>query len=333
MRLARFTRWKSDSFMKSAPTSPDNDESLALRAAWLHYVGGYTQAEVAKRLGLPSVKTHRLIARVVAEGAVKVSIDGDIVACVELENQLRERHGLRLCRVAPDLGEEGLPVRALGMAGADYLRNLLCSTQPATLGLGHGRTLSAAIHQLPRLDAHHIRFVSLLGCLTRHYALNPHDVMHRIAEKTGAQAYMMPVPFFANTEEDRDVLLAQRGVSEVFAMAAQSEVKLVGIGTVEPAAQLVEVGMIEETEIRDISASGGIGELLGHFFDARGQMIHNTLTARTLAVSLDIRRRDEIVALAGGASKIAAIRAVLASGLLTGLITDELTAKALLADI
>ena len=59
---------------------------MAIRAAWLHYVGGLTQAAVAKRLGLSSLKTHRLIARAVADGVVKVSIDGSIVECVNLEN-------------------------------------------------------------------------------------------------------------------------------------------------------------------------------------------------------------------------------------------------------
>ncbi len=314
------------------PLVPDSEESLGLRAAWLHYVGGLTQAAVAKRLGLPSVKTHRLIARAVAEGAVKVTIDGDIVACVELESLLCARFGLNFCRVTPDLAEEGLPLRALGLAGAEYLRNLLSNNPDITIGIGHGRTLSAAIHQLPHLDASHARFVSLLGCLTRNYALNPHDVMHRIAEKTGAQAYMMPVPFFANTVEDREVLLSQRGVSEVFSMAAGSTVKLVGIGTVEPAAQLVEAGLIAVQEINDISAAGAIGEMLGHFFDARGQRITNSLTARTLAVTLDARRRENIVALVGGQSKVAATKAVLASGLLSGLITDEQTARPLLAE-
>lgn len=314
------------------PLVPDSEESLGLRAAWLHYVGGLTQAAVAKRLGLPSVKTHRLIARAVAEGAVKVTIDGDIVACVELESRLCARFGLNFCRVTPDLAEEGLPLRALGLAGAEYLRNLLSNNPDITIGIGHGRTLSAAIHQLPHLDASHARFVSLLGCLTRNYALNPHDVMHRIAEKTGAQAYMMPVPFFANTVEDREVLLSQRGVSEVFSMAAGSTVKLVGIGTVEPAAQLVEAGLIAVQEINDISAAGAIGEMLGHFFDARGQRITNSLTARTLAVTLDARRRENIVALVGGQSKVAATKAVLASGLLSGLITDEQTAQTLLAE-
>lgn len=313
------------------PSVSDSDESLGLRAAWLHYVGGLTQAEVAKRLGLPSVKTHRLIARAVAEGAVKVTIDGDIIGCVELESRLRDRYGLDVCRVAPDVAEEGLPVRALGVAGADYLRTVLGNNPEMTIGLGHGRTLSAAIHQLPRLDARRVRFVSLLGCLTRNYALNPHDVMHRIAEKTGARAYIMPVPFFANTVEDREVLLSQRGVGQVFEMAAASSLKLVGIGTVEPAAQLVEAGMLEREEINTLAAAGAVGEILGHFFDARGQRIDNSLTARTMAVKLDLRRRDNIVALAGGATKVVALRAVLASGLLRGLITDELTARTLLS--
>ena len=50
-------------------TDIDPEESLSIRAAWLHYAGGLTQAAVAKRLGLPSVKAHRLIARAVASRA------------------------------------------------------------------------------------------------------------------------------------------------------------------------------------------------------------------------------------------------------------------------
>ncbi len=68
----------------------DADDSLALRAAWLHFVAGMTQSAVAKRLGLPSVKAHRLIAKAVADGAVKVTIDGDITECIDLENRLAD---------------------------------------------------------------------------------------------------------------------------------------------------------------------------------------------------------------------------------------------------
>lgn len=312
-------------------TPLDPEESLAIRAAWLHYAGGLTQAAVAKRLGLPSVKTHRLIARAVADGVVKVSIDGEIVECAVLENELCNRFGLDYCEVAPDLGEEGLPLRALGLAGAGFLRREIESGEHSIIGLSHGRTLAAAVQQMPRLEASQMRFVSLLGGLTRNYAANPHDVMHRIADKTGAQAYLMPVPFFANSVEDRAVLLAQRGVREVFEMSNSAALKVVGIGTLEDDAQLVMSGMMEPREIQEIKAEGGVGETLGHFFDDRGRVLKTTLTSRALGVTLDGPRDSRIVAIAGGPIKVEAIRAVLLSARLKGLITDERTARALVA--
>ncbi len=78
-------------------------------------------------------------------------------------------------------------------------------------------------------------------------------------------AYVMPVPFFANTAEDREVLLAQRGVTTVFDMGCQAELKIVGIGTVDAQAQLVTSGMIELAEVEEIASLGGVGEMLGHF--------------------------------------------------------------------
>ncbi|WP_425072040.1 sugar-binding transcriptional regulator [Sagittula sp. S175] len=308
----------------------DDDKSLAIRAAWMHYVGGLTQAKVAKRLGLPSVKTHRLIARAVAEGNVKVSIEGEIVECVALEGALYDRYGLDLCEVAPDVGEEGLPLRTLSLAGANYLKRQFEAGEHRIIGLGHGRTLAETTRALPRMDAPGLHFVSLLGGLTGNFAANPHDVMHRIADKTGARACVMPVPFFANTVEDREVLLNQRGVDEVFRMAQSATLKVVGIGTVDPDAQLVTSRMIEPSEIEEIARAGAQGEMLGDFFDAEGHVVETTLSARTLAVGYDPDREESIVAIAGGPEKVAAIRSVLRSGRVSGLITDELTARALL---
>ena len=140
---------------------------------------------------------------------------------------------------------------------------------------------------------------------------------------------MLPVPFFANTGYDREVLLAQRGIAEAFALANGAGLKLTGIGTAEPDAQLVASGMIEPKEINAIRADGGVGELLGHFFDAQGRVLQTALTARTLTVSFS-PATDHIVAAAGGAHKVQVLRAVLMSRHQKGLITDECTAQALL---
>lgn len=307
------------------------DDSLAIRAAWLHFGAGLTQAEVAERLGVSGVKAHRLVARASQTGAVKVVIEGDVTECLQLEDRLTERFGLTRCEVVPDLYESGLPLRALGMAGAAYLRREIEAMQGGgVIGLGHGRTLAAAVSSMPKVDGGQVRFVSLLGGLTRNFLANPHDVMHRLAENTGAAAYVLPVPFFANSVPDRDVLLAQRGVNDVFQMALNADLMFVGIGIAQPEAQLVASRMIDIEEIREVQAGGGVGEMLGHFFDRDGLPIETSLSARTVSPGIELLKDRRIVALAGGEAKVRGIRSVLKSGLLAGLITDEKTASALL---
>ncbi|SIO02780.1 sugar-binding transcriptional regulator [Paraburkholderia phenazinium] len=307
----------------------DAEDSLAIRAAWLHYAAGMTQADVAARLGVSNVKAHRLITRANESGAVKVTIDGDVAECILLEAALSHRYSLSQCEVVPELHETGLPLRALGIAGAHFLQREIAARQGGTIGIGHGRTLAALVAEMPRMDAGKVRFVSLLGGVTRDYTANPYDVIHRLAERTGAMSYVMPLPFFANTAEDREVLLAQRGVREVFDIAAHADLMIVGIGTVLPDAQLVASQMIAPDEIREVRDAGGHGEVLGHFFDQHGKSVETSLAARTVAPQLADLTGRRIVAIAGGLEKVDAIRAVLNSGLLSGLITDEATALAL----
>ena len=313
-------------------TNRERDDSLAVRAAWLHYVGGLTQAEVAARLGIPNVKAHRLIMWANQNGVVKFSIHGDVTECVAIETRLASLFGLDYCEVLPDLYDKSLLLRALGVAGAEFLQREIKNLQGQVIGIGNGRTLAAAIAAMPNVDAGDVRFVSLLGGLTRNYAANPHDVMHRLAEKTGAVSYVMPVPFFANSAEDREVLLSQRGVRQVFDLAAQADLMLVGIGTAELDSQLVVSQMIEVPEMQDVRNQGGVGEMLGHFFDAGGNPVETKLGERTLSPSLDSMRARRIVAIAGGPGKLAAIRSALLSGCLSGLIIDEQTASALVGD-
>ena len=312
------------------PTLVSDEEAiLAARAAWLYFAGGQTQAEIAKRLNVPNSKAHRLIARASREGLIRVFVEGPIAGCVALEEQLKTDFKLGHCEVVPNIDEGPLPLRTLGTAGARYLRNILDRREHEIIAIGHGRTLAAAIDFLPTRPADGVRFVSLLGGLTRRLAANPFDVIHRLAERTGAEAYLMPVPFFANSVEDKNVLLSQFGVPEVLALASSASLLLAGIGEVSLQAFLASGGMVGEEEIETVSRAGGCGEILGQFFAASGEHVRTELSDRALAPGVDMLRGRRIVALAGGTSKVRAIRAILKSGLLYGLITDEVTARSL----
>ncbi len=313
-----------------------DDLALAARAAWLYHAGGLTQSQVAQRLGVPSSKAHRLITRATRAGVVRVLIEGPIAGCIEAEAELTRRFGLRLCRVVPGLGEKDLPLRALGAAAASFLHDVLAREEHRVIGVGHGRTLGAAVDKLPAVPAPNTCFVSLLGGLTRRTGTSPFDVIHRLAEKTGGEAWLMPVPFIANAAADRAVLLAQRGIGEAVALAAQATLCLVGIGEVAGGAFLPASGVVSPGEVEALLAAGAAGEMLGHYFDARGRHIETSLHDRVISVLPQGAGRDGkgclFVGVAGGEMKVAAIRAVLRSGLLDGLITDEPTAQRLLAD-
>ena len=214
------------------------------------------------------------------------------------------------------------------MRGARFLRFAIARGEDAVIGLGHGRTLAACVGQMPRSKAGDIRFVSLLGGFTRRFKANPFDVINSVAERTGAETYVMPLPFVVNSAEDRAVLMAQKGIDAVFELARAATLKFVGIGSTEEGdASLTMSGMIEAHELASAKRAGALGEVLGTCCDADGRVGDTELAARTMALSPHDLGHGKLVAVAGGTAKAAAIRAVLASGLLHGLLTDERTAR------
>ena len=248
---------------------------------------------------------------------------------MDLERAIRKRFDLADCTVAPEIEHVEMPLRTLGVAGASWLQRRLEQGRHRIIGIGHGRTLAALVGELPRQPRPELRFVSLLGSLTRKSAAHPFDVIHRLAETTGAEAYFMPAPLFADSLEDKQVLTAQKSIRHVLELAASATLHLVGIGEVGPQSQLQATGMIREDELTAAARAGAVGELLGTFLDAGGRPVTADINGRAVAVPLDNLRGKEVVAIAGGSSKTAAIAAVLASRAVTSLITDEATARRL----
>ncbi|GGD86930.1 DNA-binding transcriptional regulator [Aureimonas endophytica] len=312
-----------------APKTREGREeaSLAARAAWLYFSSGMTQADVAKRLGISSLKAHRLIARASRDGLVRIFVDAEVSECLELEDRLVERFKLDFCRVCPDLDENAdLPLRALSLGGASFLKNEIERAEYDLIGIGYGRTLASAVAALPQVPAAEMRFVSVLGGFTRRFAANPYDVIHKLAERTGAEAFLIPLPTFANTAEDKQVLLNQPGIDGVFAMACSARLVLAGIGDVSRENFFYGTGLIGDAELELLAEAGAVGELLGHFFDAGGEVVATEFSRRALSPDIEQLRNAKVVALAGGAKKAAALGALLRSGILNGLIVDEATA-------
>ncbi len=320
--------------MRSTPPAGSSDLDMAARAAWLHFVGGLTQSEVARRLGVPTTRAHRYIARAQSDGLVRVFVDVQAGDCVALETALIQRFGLSHCRVAMDVPETGpLPLRTLSAAGADFLMQAAARGEHDVIGVGHGRTLSASVDAMGRVESTRARFVSVLGGLTRTYAANPYDVIYRLAQKTGAEAYMLPVPMFAKSAADKQVLLAQPGLDTITRLIDEATLIVLGIGeAVGSAREAIAANMADPHGAEAGQLQRAAAEILGQFLDERGRVLELVGRDRAMAPALDTLVGRDVVAIAGGLSKAPAIRAALASGLLTGLIIDEATARAVVGE-
>lgn len=306
-----------------------SEASSSIRAAWLYYVHGLTQAQVAQHLGMSRVKVHRLIARAHQQNWVKVFVEGSTAEGIALEQQLKHDFALDYCCVAPAAVDGAAAAdarfRSVGAAGALYLHQYLEQHPRASVGVGHGRTLAAVADALPKLLRPRAQFVSILGSLTRHSTANPFDVIYRFAERTGGAGYFVPAPFFVDSVDDAEIFRSQRMVQTVLELARTTNLVLVGIGNLRNAPA------IYEPERKALAALGIVGELLGQFLDRDGQVVDCDMAQRSISLRLEALRGRSVVAIAEGLDKVVAIRATLRSGLVTGLITDELTARAVLA--
>ena len=309
------------------------ETDLAVRAAWLSYVGGYTQEQIAQRLGVSRVKVHRLSALAQDLGFVKVTIEHDLASTVMLEDRLIGTYGLENCILVPSMDDaingQGGTVTALGAAGARFLSRYLDRKPATTIGIGWGRTLSAAAEGLLRRPRPSHRFVSVLGSLTRHAAANPYDVIHQLTHKTGAEGFIMPVPFIADAVSDRTLLLGQKSVGKIMELAEQADLYMLGIGACGPEASSFESGQVTRSEMEALRAAGAVGDLLGRFFDEKGELVDCEFNDRILGLEPDALRGRQVAAIAGGKGKQAAIKGALRMGVITTLITDEATAEGL----
>lgn len=318
------------------------DNDVMVRAAWLYYVAEKTQSEIAAILGVSRVKAARLIADARTSGIVTIDIDHRLSALSELEERIRQKFDLQFCYVTPPLDREGgagsdpddaMARRSVGMVAARVMRSMLTQNQAKemVIGLAWGRTISAMADALLPVNAPQAQFVSLLGSLTRSASANPFDVVQKIASKTGGQAKYLPVPFIADSEDDREVFIQQRVVQDIIRTAMRAQACFISVGECDAGSFLSRYGYLSSEDLAILSELGAIGDTLGLFFDKNGNYIDTQLCRRTLAINLADLSHSDIILLSAGKAKINATRAILKARFINGLVIDTESAKKLIA--
>ena len=303
---------------------------LAARAAWLYYIARNTQDEIATKLNVSRQGAQRLVSLATEEGLIKFRLDHPIAECVDLAEQLRDRFSLDYCDVVPVDTAAGDSVAGLAVAAAELLEHYFNQKEPIILAIGTGRTLRKAVQQVSAMSRPQHKVVSLVGNMTRDGRASPYDVVMRLSERVGAQCFPMPTPVIAESVDDCRLLKSQRAYLAVEALVADVTVALLGIGVIGPGCPLHQDGFIGDSELDELMAGGAVGEIVGRAYDRDGRPLANSTNARLTAIVPDAAHGRPTIAVAAGAAKAAAVGAALRGRLITGLLTDEGAARAIL---
>lgn len=304
----------------------------AARAGWLYYVAGNTQDEIALKLGVSRQSAQRLVSLAVSERLIKVRLDHPIANCMELSERLTERYNLLGCDVVPSDPENPSSIVGLAQAGAAEMERHLKSVHPKIIAIGTGRALRASVEQLPPLDCPQHRIVSLLGNMMSDGSATAYNVVIRIAERVNAMHFPMPLPVFARSIEEKDVLHNQEPVHNILELARQADVTFVGVGNIAETAPMRIDGFVTNDEVRALARAGAVGEITSWVYNKEGALLEGMTNDRVASAPLSPDQKNPVFGIAAGEAKVAAISGALKGRLINALITNEFTAELLLRE-
>jgi DNA-binding transcriptional regulator LsrR (DeoR family) len=304
-------------------------QSLRLRAAWLYYTYGYTQKDIAERLGLARTTVVKLLDEALKRSEVQIWIAEGGPELTDLSLKLEDRLKLDEAIVVPGGDGADDTAKAVGAALGAFLSKTI--NDGMSIGVGWGRTLTASLATFrpPRRD--NVKVVSLLGGVVEVALTNPLEFTWRLANQIGAECFLFPAPLLVDSAETRDRLMIRCGLDRLERLASSLDLAVLSVGDIGASATSLSKGLLSKAQLQELYEAGCVSDTLCNFLDAEGNSVVHPLNERVMSISLDtISRARHIVIATGGAARAEAILSARNRIGCNTLVTDERAARRLL---
>lgn len=308
--------------MTPTPHYADLDHLLMVKAAWYYYMEDYTQQRIADMLGTSRAKVVVLLERARQTGVISFNINHDTDQRMHLEQQLLDTFALQDVFVVPDCDSALNTNESIARAAAMYI---LRRIKPgAYINIGYGDTTSRILNHLATNAETPLDVVSMTGGVS-YYLPNIQSSVFN------ARLHLAPSPLLVSDQSLRDALRSEPEVDRNFSLLPLSSMSVVGVGSMDERATIVENGILSKSDFTLLKLRGAVGDVLSHFIDAEGDPVSDDMERRLISTPLEtLRQLENVIGVAGGAQKAESLHAVLRGGYLDVLITDEQTAQTLL---
>lgn len=310
--------------------APDDERvRLITRIAWLYYVEGLKQDEVADVLGTSRLRVNRLLAAAREEGLVRIEVASPWGRSVELESRLRQRFGLARAAIVPTPRDVERTTEMVGQGLGSLLNERL--RDGLTIGVHHGRTVHAMFNGLRPARLPNLSVVSLKGSLSPLGRMIPYETVGRMALTLQATCYQIAAPSYARSPRERDLFMGLDVVRAVLDRAGRCDMAVLTASRVSDDGGLVATGYMSAAQGAELREAGAVGAVVGAFLDAHGRPVDHPLNRCRIGIDIAaVMAFPEVILAGGGPEKTVPLRAALAGGFVHTLVTDEATARGIL---
>ncbi|WP_405373124.1 MULTISPECIES: sugar-binding transcriptional regulator [unclassified Microbacterium] len=309
------------------------DVQRALTAAHLYYVQERTMEAIARELGTSRSTVSRLLSRARASGIVDIRIRSPFAAPQLMEQALADRYGITAHVVpVPDDASEVERLERVATAAAHLLGDLVRSD--TTVGIAWGSTTAAVSRRLVPKAVRGTTFVQLNGSGNTQTTglLYASDILSRFALAYGGSAQQFPVPAFFDDPRTKQAMWRERSTARILAMHEAMDLVVFSVGSAgsRVPSHVYAGGYLEPHEIDALDSAGVVGDVGTVFYRLDGSTKGIALNDRASGPRFDVlRQAPERVCVVSGVDKADSLRGALAARLVTELVIDEATARAL----
>jgi len=320
----------------------DRSESglvLLAEVAQLYYVRNLTQQHIAERIGVSRSKVSRLLRDARDRGIVEIRIRSPLRLAADLQDALKTRLGLRKCLVlaAPQAdidGSEGPDmIGRLSALGALNLQENIADG--SVVGVSWSSTVYHVVSARYLQEKSNVTVVQLMGSIGGSIPeLDGVSIPARLADDWGGKAHYLHAPMLVADAVVRNGLLRDPHIKRTLEVARSADTMVVSVGAIDQSSGQYRTGYLDDADLKYIRGRGAVGDICGSYFSYDGSPVRLRMNERTIAIDFeDMKGIPNRIGVSGGMHKVRPNIGASRAGLLNVLITDQDTAREMLATL
>lgn len=193
-----------------------------IRVSQMYYDEGLNQSQIAGEVGYSRSSVSRMLTEARETGIVQITIGHPLQRLQSLEENLRNKYGLKTVRVAYSYDDSIASTLVPQCAAQLLVENLKPDSLIVT---STGTPMAATIRALPPLDYPRAHVTQMLGSLSSANSLTDSpEICRMMAERLGCAYSLLPAPLIMGSAEVAQAVRSEKLIAMTLALGNRADI-------------------------------------------------------------------------------------------------------------